>query len=50
MESLGLGVPGVTALVHTLRSHGLDVSDDILTIEEFLSDNIVRKLVNEKIN
>jgi len=47
MEKLGLGVPGVTALAHMLRANGLDVSDDILTIDEFLADKFVQEIVKK---
>ena len=45
MESLGLGVPQVTALAHRLRARGLNVSDSLLTIDEFLEDNAVVSLL-----
>lgn len=34
MKSLGLDVPPVTMLAHRLRKDGLDVPDDILTVDE----------------
>ena len=34
LEEIGLGVPQVTYLVKKLREKGLDISDNIFTIEE----------------
>jgi len=45
MQSLGLGVPGVTALAHELRRRGLPVADDILTIDEFMHDEAIKSLL-----
>ena len=45
MQELGLGVPSVTALAHILRSYGIPVADDILTVEEFVQDNTIQKLL-----
>jgi len=45
MNKLGLSVPHVTALAHNLRVRGFDVSDSILTIEEFLQDKTIRNLL-----
>lgn len=45
MQKLGLGVPGVTELAHELRRRGLDVADDVLTIEEFMSDKAIKSLL-----
>jgi len=36
MFSLGLGVPQVTYLAHELRKTGINIPDDILTIDEFI--------------
>jgi len=36
MQELGLGVPQVTALAHKLRSEGIPLPVDILTIDEFV--------------
>jgi energy-coupling factor transport system ATP-binding protein len=36
MKALGLDVPSVTALAHSLRSKGIDIPGDILTEEEFV--------------
>jgi len=44
MQSLGLGVPGVTALAHELRRRGLNVADDILTIDEFMQDEAIKSI------
>jgi len=48
MNTLGLGVPQVTALAHSLRKSGIHVSDSILTIEEFLKDKAVRELTKKE--
>ena len=45
LQSLGLGVPGVTALAHELRRRGLPVADDILTVEEFMQDEVIKSLL-----
>jgi len=45
MQKLGLGVPQVTALAHELRKMGLNVSDDLLTVDEFLQDETVINLL-----
>ena len=37
MHGLGLGVPQVTYLAHELRKAGIDIPDDILTIDEFMN-------------
>lgn len=34
MKTLGLDVPQVTLLAHELRMSGIDISDDVLTVEE----------------
>lgn len=34
MKALGLDVPQVTLLAHELRMSGIDISDDVLTVEE----------------
>ena len=34
LKSIGLDVPQVTLLAHKLREHGINVSDDILTVDE----------------
>lgn len=34
LTGLGLGVPEVTAAMHALRAQGLDVSTDVLTVDE----------------
>lgn len=34
LVKVGLGIPQVTALVRKLREKGIDISDDILTVEE----------------
>ncbi|MCL1998649.1 MAG: energy-coupling factor transporter ATPase [Turicibacter sp.] len=37
MKKLGLDVPAVTALAHQLRNNNIELPDDILTIEEFIT-------------
>ena len=34
LEKIGLGVPGITALVMLLRKNGIDISPDIFTSED----------------
>jgi len=48
MNELGLGVPQVTALAHNLRKNGINVSDSILTIEEFLNDKAIIELTAKR--
>ena len=48
MEGLGLGVPQVTSLAFSLRKKGINVSDSILTIEEFIQDPAIQALVKSK--
>ena len=38
MKALGLDVPSVTALAHTLRVHGIPMRPDIMTMQEFEND------------
>lgn len=45
MNRLGLGVPQVTALAHKLREGGVDVSDSVLSVEEFLQDEAIREIL-----
>jgi len=47
MQKLGLGVPQITALAHKLRAHGINVSDQILSIEEFLQDDAIQTLLTK---
>ena len=48
MRKLGLGIPGVTELAYELRRRGLPVADNILTIDEFMQDATIQKLLNGK--
>jgi energy-coupling factor transport system ATP-binding protein len=34
LVKIGLGVPQVTTLIKRLRENGVDIRDDILTVEE----------------
>jgi len=45
MQKLGLGVPQVTALAHKLRSHGIKIADDILTVDEFMGDPAITAIL-----
>jgi len=45
MQSYVLSVPPVTALAHLLRRAGLDVADDVLTVEEFAQDEAVKNIL-----
>lgn len=41
LKEMGLGVPEITELMYELKSHGLDVNTDILTVEE-AEEEIIR--------
>ena len=43
MREYVLSVPPVTALAHKLRESGLDVAEDIMTVEEFVQDTAIQK-------
>jgi len=45
MQDLGLGVPQPTALAFKLRQAGFDISPSILTIDEFLQDKTIQKIL-----
>ena len=45
MARYELAVPPVTALAHRLRKHGLDVADDILTVDEFVADKTIAAIL-----
>ncbi len=34
LKEMGLGIPEITALMHELKTHGVDVNTDIFTVEE----------------
>ena len=38
LESIGLGVPEVTAVVSDLKKMGLPVNDNVLTVEEAVNE------------
>ena len=38
MKSAGLDVPQMTELMQLLRESGIDVSDDVLSVDEALSE------------
>lgn len=46
LEKIGLGIPQITNLVRKLRERGIDIRDDILTVEE--AKNEILNLVREK--
>jgi len=46
MKQYTLSVPPVTDLAHILRSAGLDVAKDILTVEEFIEDTAIKKAIS----
>lgn len=48
LERIGLGIPQITHLVRKLRERGIDIRDDILTVEE--AKNEILNLVREKKN
>jgi len=45
MVGLKLGVPPVTHLAHLLSEKGLPIGKDILTIDDFLEDPVIKKLI-----
>ena len=47
LKSLGLDVPQVTELAYELRKMGIEISDDVLTVDEFF-DEIIRILGETK--
>lgn len=47
LKSLGLGVPQVTELAYELRKMGIEISDDVLTVDECF-DEIIRILGETK--
>ncbi|MCL2571855.1 MAG: energy-coupling factor transporter ATPase [Defluviitaleaceae bacterium] len=50
MKGYTLSVPPVTDLAHTLRRAGLNLGDSIMTVDEFIEDETVRKLLPKKTN
>ncbi|MCT4565487.1 MAG: energy-coupling factor transporter ATPase [Maledivibacter sp.] len=48
LEKIGLGIPQITHLIRKLREKGIDIRDDILTVEE--AKNEILNLVREKKN
>jgi energy-coupling factor transport system ATP-binding protein len=36
LQNMGLDVPQVTLLAHQLRAQGIDIPDDIITVEELV--------------
>ncbi|MCL2373411.1 MAG: energy-coupling factor transporter ATPase [Defluviitaleaceae bacterium] len=50
MQALGLGVPQPTALAHKLRQAGFNISPTILTIDEFMQDETVKKILKGQAN
>ena len=47
LKSLGLDVPQVTELAYELRKMGIEISDDVLTVDECF-DEIIRILGETK--
>jgi len=47
LESVGLGIPQVTALVRRLKDKGIDIKEDILTVEE-AKQEIIKYLRSRK--
>ncbi len=44
LKALRLDIPQISALAQTLRQRGLPLSDRILTVEDFLNDEAVRRI------
>ena len=47
MKALGLDVPGVAALSHKLAEAGLPINEISLSIEDFLKNAFIKKLISE---
>jgi len=45
MARYSLDVPPVTALAHRLRDAGVDVAGDVLTVDEFAADGVIRGIL-----
>ena len=51
INSLGLAVPSITKLCSNLRKHGFNIGSGIITNDDFINDEVIKKILkNEQAN